>query len=823
MTPKYAGASVILVDKNLDNATARVVVIGGGVVGCSILYHLAKSGWSDVVLLERDELTSGSSWHAAGSLYSLTSPSNASVLQKYALDLYPKLEKESEQSCGYHKTGELWLACSEEERKSLEVVRSQGRRQDLFAEFISPREAAEMAPILSEEGLTAVMFEPDAGFCDPASVTHAFAKAARKNGAKIHRFTPVTGTNARDNGEWDIVTGKGTIRAEYVVNASGLWAREVAALAGIYMPLLPVEHHYMVTESIPAIQAMEKMLPGISFSEANVYTRQEGDGLLLGAYESNCVHWAEQGTPLDFGHELLPNDLERMEENLERSIERIPCLADSGIKSIINGPMIFSPDLGPLLGPHPDLKNYFCATGVMTGFNQGPGIGKVIAEWIIEGEPELDVSFWDVGRFGSYANKAYTKARTRYFYEHRSARVYPYQDYAAGRPLRTTPIYDRLKGEGAVFAEYNGWEDPVYFARSENERVPVYSFERSNWFDATGEEARAVRDAVGLFEFSTFAKYMITGPQAEGWLDTVFANRIPAKIGKSALMPMLSPKGRLIGDFTLTRLAEDRFLVLGGGAMQRIHMRWFTGHLPASGVRLVNLSDDHAGLHLAGPESRALLAKITDQDISNEALPFLSGCSIELPGCPEAIVARVSFTGELGYELYFPAQHQPGIYDAIRQAGDPFGLRLAGGHALMSLRLEKSFPSWGFELASDYYPEECGMGRFIAMDKGDFIGRDALVEQSKQGPREKIAAFVIDATDTDAYSGEPIYCDGKIAGYVTSGGYGYRVEKSLALGYLTPEYHKPGAAFEIDIVGDMRPAVLSERPLYDPAGLRMKA
>jgi dimethylglycine dehydrogenase len=744
------------------------------------------------------------------------------VLQKYALDLYATLEQESDQNCGFHRTGELWLACSKEEEKSLKIIRSQGRRHDLMAEFLSPREACEMAPILKEDGLRAVLYEPDAGFCDPASVTQAFAKAARKYGATIHRFTPVTGTTQRGDGGWDITTTRGTLHCEYLVNAAGLWAREVAALAGITMPLMPVEHHYMVTGAIPEIQAMKTRLQAISFSEANVYMRPEADGLLVGAYESKCVHWAEQGTPLDFGHELLPNDLGRMEDNLLLAMERVPCLESAGIKRIINGPMIFSPDLGPLLGPHPALTNYFCATGVMTGFNQGPGIGKVLAEWILEGEPGMDISFWDVARFGPWADKAYTKARTKYWYEHRSARVYPYQDYAAGRPLQKTPIHDLLKQSGAVFAEYNGWEDPVYFARNEDEQTPRYRYERANWFDAVGEEALAVRESVGLFEFSTFAKYRISGPAAEYWLDQLFANRIPSAIGKTALMPMLSPKGQVIGDFTLTRLGEQLFLLVGAGGMAGIHMRWFSSRLPATGVKLENLTSDYSGLHIAGPRARDVLQKITGEVVSNEHFPFLSGRLLDLAGSTQAIALRVSFTGELGYELYFPADRQVDVFHKLMTAGAEFGLHLAGSHALMSLRLEKSFPSWGLEIASDYYPNECGMDRFIATSKPEFCGREALMDQWEKGPREKIGTFVVDTTDTDAYGGEPIYHHDRLAGYVTSGGYGYHVGKSLALGFLTLEFHQPGNEFLVEILGRKCPAVLLDKAVYDPTGLRMK-
>ena len=427
---------------------ARVVVIGGGVTGCAILYHLAKMGWRDVVLLERQELTSGSSWHAAGSLFALTSPSNAAILQKYTIGLYPQLEAESGQSCGYHPVGGMHLARTEDQHMALKLLHSRGKRNGIESEFISVEEARRIAPILDTTGIKAVLHEPIKGYCDPASVTQAYAKAARDLGAKIHRFTPVTATRPLPDGGWEVETPEGNIRADYIVNAAGLWAREVAALAGIDLPLMPVEHHYMVTETIPEIAAFDGEIPNISEPSGGYYCRQEGKGLLLGAYESTCVHWSEDGTPKDFGHELLPNDLSRMEENLGRAVQSMPCLENAGIKRIINGPMIFSPDLGPLLGPYPGLKNYFCAAGVMSGFNQGGGIGRTIAEWIIEGEPSLDVFFWDVARFGDWAGKRYTKARTRYFYEHRTDIIYPFQEFAAGRPIRTYPIHDRLEGRG---------------------------------------------------------------------------------------------------------------------------------------------------------------------------------------------------------------------------------------------------------------------------------------------------------------------------------------------------------------------------------------
>jgi len=802
---------------------ARVVVIGGGVTGCAILYHLAKMGWTDVVLLERKELTSGSSWHAAGSLFALTSPSNAAILQKYTIELYPKLEAESGQSCGYHPTGGIHLARTDDQVMALRLLQSRGKRNGIESEFIDLAEARRIAPILNTDGLKAVLHEPLKGYCDPAGVTQAYAKAARDMGAKVHRFTPVIETKQTPDGEWDVVTPAGTIRAQFLVNAAGLWAREVAAMAGIKLPLLPVEHHYMVTETISEIADMKGELPNISEPSGGYYSRQEGKGLLLGAYEATCTHWAEEGTPANFGHELLPDDLQRIEVNLARAIEALPCLQTAGIKRVINGPMIFSPDLGPLLGPYPGLKNYFCAAGVMTGFNQGAGIGKVMAEWIIEGEPSLDVLFWDVARFGAWAGKRYTKARTRYFYEHRTDIIYPFQEFEAGRPIRTFPIHDKLTKAGAVFGLNFGFEYPLWYARKGEAREDRYGFNRGNWFEAVGEECRAVRDGVGLLEISTFAKYLVSGKAAESWLDRMLANRMPRKPGKTVLSPMLSRKGRLIGDFTVTRLDGNRFLLLGSGPMQRYHMRWFEENLPADGqVKVENLSARYAGLQIAGPASRSLLQKVAEEDVGANAFPFLSGREMGIDSCPEAIVVRVSFTGELGYEIYMPAEYQRGVYDALIAEGDAFGLRHTGSRALLSMRVEKGFPSWGPDLSPDYSVFEPGMGRFLRLDKPDFIGKAEAERRAKAGPAERLASFVVETESVDCFGGEAIYRDGKLAGYVTSGSYGHRLEKSIALGYVRDPYFEDGAAFEVEVLGERRPARMSARSCYDPDGGLMR-
>ncbi|MCU9840546.1 FAD-dependent oxidoreductase [Ruegeria sp. WL0004] len=803
---------------------AKVVVIGGGVVGCSILYHLAKRGWKNVVLLERQELTAGSSWHAAGNLFTLTSPGNACVLQKYTMDLYPELERESGQDCGLHYVGEITVAKDEEDIKSLSISRDSAMRYGIPSEFVSAERAKEYTPTLNTDGLVGFLHQTWAGYCDPASVTNAFAKAARNYGATIHRHTPVLETNQREDGKWDVVTEKGTIVADNIVNAAGLWGREVAALAGIKLPIMPVEHHYLVTEEIPGITAAEGKHALIAYNEANLYTRPEGNGMLIGAYESLCVHWAEEGTPMDFGHELLPNAVERMEANFLEAVDLIPSLGEVGIKNIINGPMIFSPDLEPMVGPYPGKPGYYCANGVMTGFNQGAGIGKILSEWIIDGEPSMDVSFWDVARFGDYAGKNYAKALTKYKYEKRAHRSYPHQIHPAARPAKTSAIYDRLKEAGAVFGVSGGWEDVQWYATNETERDPKFSYERAAWSSAVEREARAVRETAGLIELTVYGKHRFSGPGTVAYLDKLMANKVPETIGKSVLCPMLSPNGRVIGDFTVTRISEDCCLVLGSGSMEKIHERWFRRHMPESGVAYENLTNRYAGLSVAGPNSKAIMAAIAPGTSFDSAdFPFLSGRHMELGLCPDAYVVRVSYTGECGYEIYMPMEFQRTVFELIMKAGKPHGLTLVGGHALMSLRLEKGFAAWNLELTSDYFANETALARFVRYSKDGFIGREAAISAKEAGPRESYVQFSVEDGDGDALGGEPVFLGDNLVGYTSSGGYGYAVNSSLALGFLKPEHMDPSAEYVIRIVGKDRKARLLTNPPFDPEGSRMRA
>ncbi|WP_120499125.1 FAD-dependent oxidoreductase [Roseovarius sp. EL26] len=800
-------------------STARVVVIGGGVVGCSILYHLAKNGWTDVTLLERQELTSGSSWHAAGGLFTVVRPNSAAEMHRYTFQIYRELEEESGQPCGFHFTGGLNVCRTQDEIDSNAIMQSACRRLGIEGHFISLEEAKAKVPVLDTEHMIGAFWEEEGGHVDPASATQAFAAAARQLGAKIHRYNPVIATTQRVDGTWDVVTENGTIHAEYLVNAAGLWGREVGRMAGIELPLMPVEHHYLVTENIPLIEELGFELPQINDNETGCYARQEGMGMLLGAYEHVCTHWAKEGTPLNFGHELLPDDLSCMEWNFEKSVEIMPCLAEAGVKRVINGPMIFSPDLGPLIGPHPGLRNYFCANGVMAGFNQGGGIGRVMAEWIIGGEPEIDIFNWDVARFGNFATQKYTEEMTRYFYENRSEKIFPYQSFPAARPQAMSPVHDKLAAKGAVFGTGFGSEHATWFAPEGVTAEDSLTYRQPNWWGPVAEEGKRLRSAVGLFEFSDMAKFEVSGPGAEAWLNHIMANRLP-KPRRVCLSPMLSDKGKVIGDFTISNLG-DRYLLVSTYAMQLAYLRHFRKYLPAEGVTLRNLSDELAGLSIAGPNAQALIATLTDHDMSSEGFRFLDTDQVTLAGINNVITLRVSYTGETGYELYLPRADQPALFDALCAEGDNHNLSLCGLRCLMMLRLEKSFAAWGLELTSDYFAHECGMMHHVKLDKGEFVGREAALNY--QPARERPITLTVEA-DADAIWGdEAIFLDGKPVGYVSSGGWGPVTEQHIALGYVTPDAYSEGGAYTVEILGQHRAASLQPKPLFDPSGSRMRA
>jgi dimethylglycine dehydrogenase len=797
-----------------------VAVIGGGVVGCSVLYHLTKFGWTDVVLIERSELTSGSTWHAAGGFHTLNADTNMAALQGYTIRLYKELEEVSGQACDLHHVGGLTLAATPERMDFLRAERAKHRYMGLETEIVGPEEIAKLSPVTNTEGILGALYDPLDGHLDPSGTTQAYAKAARLQGAEIYLRNRVVELDPRPDGGWNVVTEQGTIVAEHVVNAGGLWAREVGEMAGVYLPQHPMEHQYLVTDDIPEVYEREGELPHCMDPEGESYLRQEGRGLVIGFYEQACEPWAVGGTAWDFGHELLPDKLDRIGESLEAAYRRYPVLAKAGVKRVINGPFTFAPDGNPLVGPVPGLRNYWAACAVMAGFSQGGGVGLALAEWMVEGEPSRDVFAMDVARFGDYCTRPYTRAKVRENYQRRFAVSYPNEELPAGRPLNATPAYGVWKEGRAVFGAAYGMEHVNYFAPEGEPLFETPAFRRSNAFAAVGEECRAVRTAVGINEIHNFGKYEVTGPGAEVWLSHVMANRMPRE-GRIALTPMLSPKGRLIGDLTVAKLGPERFQLTASYAAQAYHMRWFQAHLPETGVTLENVSQSRIGLQIAGPRARELLQRVAGAEVTNEALPFLSAREMEV-GLVPAIVGRVTYTGDLGYEIYVPARHQVALYEALSEAGRDLGLRPFGMRAMLSLRLEKSFGSWLREYKPDFTPAETGLDRFVSFQKNDFIGRDAALRERDDPPKRRLSTLVVEAADADVWADEPVWRDGKVVGFVTSGGYAHFVEKSVALAMLPADLIEEGARFEVEILGDLRPATLITQPLFDPERARMR-
>ncbi len=801
---------------------AQVVVIGGGLVGCSILYHLAKLGWRDVVLLERDELTSGSTWHAAAGTHGLHDDNNVSRLQYYTMKLYAELEQETGQSCGIHQPGSIYLACTTDRVHQLRIQAAKASAFDAEFHEISSKEVLDLHPLLVIDDVRCAMYEPLAGHVDPSGVTHAFANGAKQRGAEIHRFTPVVETNPRADGGWDVVTPKGNIHADFVVNAAGLWAREVAALAGFTLPLMAMEHQYFVTEAIPAIAEIGRELPGVADRDQEYYMRQEGEGLLVGAYERDGRFWSEQATPMDFGHELLPSDLERIEENVMRACERVPALGEAGIKQVINGPMIWSPDASALLGPVPGLKNYFVCCGIIPGFSQSAGLGLTVAQWLIEGESELDMFSWDVSRFGSWANSAFTRARVLDTYASRFRIHFPLEERAAGRPLRKRPVYPLQQSLGAVFGLSYGWEHPVWFATDSVAQEDHFGFERPKWFAVIANECKALRTSVGVVDTSNFAKYEITGVNALDWLDRLVANYVPQADGRTCLAPLLSPRGGVAGDFTIARLSGERLLMIGSGIAEGYHRRIFEQHLPAKGVSFRSVTDALAGFNVAGPNARTLLEKLTGRTLENADFPFMGNRVVDIGGY-QAILIRVSFTGDLGYEIYVAEENQLALYQSILQHGADLGITPVGSRALGSMRIEKGYGSWSREYSPEWYPHESGLARLVKDDKIAFLGRDAWQAVKAQPPRQVLSCFTVETENADAWGGETIYRDGQYAGRVTSGAFGFSVDRSVALGYINADGIEADASYEIAVLGRPHKAELLREPPFDPKGTRLRS
>ena len=805
--------------------TAQVVVIGGGVVGCSVLYHLTKKGWTDLVLLERDQLTSGSTWHAAGGFHTLNGDPNVAMLQSYTVSLYKELEVISGQSCGMHKSPGIMLADTPERMEFLKMTVARGRYLGMETEIISVAEAKNYFPFIEDRYFIGAMLDPNEGHLDPSGTTYAYAKAARLAGAQIEIQTMVEGLEQRADGSWTVRTNRGDIHAEHVVNCGGLWAREVGRMVGIELPVLAMEHMYLVTDDIPEVEAFNnatgKEIGHVIDFGAESYLRQEGKGMVLGVYEQAGVPWSTRTTPWSFGQELLQPDLDRIAPSLEIAFKHFPTLEHAGIKRVINGPFTFAPDGNPLVGPVQGLRNFWCACGVMAGFSQGGGVGLALSNWMVDGDPGYDIWGMDVARYGAWATRDYTQAKVRENYSRRFRIRFPNEELPAARPQQTTPLYDTLRAQGAVMGDSWGMETPLWFAPPGEKAEDVVSFHRSNDFGPIGAECRAVREAVGVTEIANFAKYRIRGAGAEAWLLHMMTNTMP-KAGRLILTPMLNPQGKLIGDFTVAKLAEGDFMMWGSSQAQIYHMRWFEQHLPTDGsVQIEALGMKMIGLSIAGPKSREVLAGLTDEDVSNAAFKFMDCRHMTIGNVP-AVVNRISYTGDLGYEIWVAPEYQYRLYQAIMAAGQPHGICNFGMRALLCLRLEKNFGTWYREFRPIYGPYEADLGRFVKLDKADFIGKAAAMQEQAAGPKRTRIFMVVDALDADVLGDEPIWIDGKVVGWVTSGGYGHYVQQSLAQGYIPTELVSPDLELEIEILGNRRPARLQMSPPFDPEAKRMR-
>ncbi len=804
--------------KKLPDKT-RVVVIGGGVVGRSILFHLAKFGWKDVILLERDELTSGSSWHAAGQIHTISSDPNISRLQGYTIDLYREIEETSGHSVGLHMTGGFYLASSKTWYDYLKRERSKARYMGLSQEFISPKEVAEKHPLIDPKHYVAALWDDQDGDLDPSGATYAFAKSAKVHGADYFTHTPVIETIQQKDGSWNVVTEKGTVNAEYIINCGGLWAREVGKMSGIHFPVQPMEHHYLITDKIDEVANHPTRLPcGIDY-DANVYFRQEREGMLLGTYEPVGVPWKVNGTPMDFGHELLQPNLEHIADRLEMVFEKIPALGNAGIKDAINGPFTFGPDGNPMIGPVPGMTNYWCAVGVMAGFCQGGGVGRTIAEWMIHGEPSIDVWAMDVARFGDWATPDWGTVKSTENYERRFVMTFPNETLPKGRMQKTTALYDRLVAKGAMMDQGFGLENAMWFADGPEDAHEEPTFERNRSFDYVKREIEAVQNGVGGIEIANFAKHEFKGAGARKYLDHILAGYVP-KPGRLTLTPMLTEAGRLYGDLTVACLTEEHFILFGSGAMQEAHRRWFEKGLPDD-VTYQNTSDDWHGIALSGPKSRALLEKITRDDVSAEGFKFRDVRQTFIGGVP-VIINRISFSGELGYEIYCRPQYLLKLATEIEEAGSDLGYRWYGARALMSMRLEKGWGVWTLEFRPDFNAIESGMDVFINWKK-DFVGKAATEKFRKEGVANKLVTMTIDVDGIDVSNDEAILKDGEAIGYVSSGGYAHRAGKSMAMGYVATEHAGAGGKVQVEILGEMYDAEILGAPIYDANGANMRA
>jgi dimethylglycine dehydrogenase len=807
---------------------ARVVVIGGGVVGVSTLYHLVKKGWSDAVLLERRELTSGSTWHAAGLLPLFNMSYSVGQIHKYSVNLYQTLEAETGQHVGFRQVGNIRLAMNRERMDEYRQYAGVAQTIGVRVEFLSPEEVRECWPLCNTDGVVGAIRHPEDGYIQPADLTQALAAGARAGGGAIHRHTTVRAITHLPSGEWRVRTDKGEITCEHVVSASGNFARQTGAMVGLDVPVIPVQHQYIVTEPHPEILARrERSLPEMGVlrePDGSWYLREERGGLILGPYEKGAPACYVDGPGEDSEYELFQEDLERLEPHIEAAIHRVPAFGEVGVKQVYNGAICYTPDGSPIIGPAWGLKNFWLNEGHSFGITAAGGAGFQLAEWIVEGEPTIDMLGVDPRRFGDYASKAYLIKKAEEAYAEVFTIHYPDEERAAGRPLRTAPCYRRMQQLGAVFGHKFGWERPNWFAPQGVPQEDHWSFRRSRWFEHVGNECRNVRDNVGLLDLSAFAKCRIAGPGAEGFLDHLVANRLPSRPGRLALAHALNTRGGVHSEFTIYREGAESFYLVSAGAYQRLDHDWLGKHLPADGsVRYQNLTNAIGVLVVAGPKARTLMQGVSRDDFSNDGFRWLTGREVEV-GLAPCRAIRVNFVGELGFELHHPIEYQNHIFDALMEAGEDLGLKPFGIRAMDSLRIEKSYRMPGTELSIEYAALESGLDRFVHLNKGEFIGRDALMRWQQRGFQSRLVTLELhDTTDADALGNNPVFKDGEVVGRATGGNYGFRVSKSLALAMVRPDLAGEGTELEMEVLDTRyRTSVIAESP-WDPDNARLRA
>ena len=807
---------------------ARVVVIGGGVVGVGTLYHLAKKGWGDdVVLLEKGELTSGSTWHAAGLLPLFNMSYSVGQVHKYSVNLYGSLEEETGQAVGFKRVGNLRLAMSQDRMDEYYQYAATARTIGINVEFLTPEEIGKLWPLCTTDGLVGGIYHPDDGYIQPADLTQAMAKGARARGATIYRGTTVLDIERGSSGDWIVKTDKGDISCEHIVSATGNYARQTGAMVGLDIPVIPVEHQYIVTEPHPELlrrrAAGEPEMGVLRESDNSWYLREENGGFILGPYEKGAPCCYVDGPDPQAEYELFQEDIDRLAPHIEACMERVPAFGEVGMKQVYNGAIAYTPDGNPIIGPAWDVENFWLNEGHSFGITAAGGAGWQLAEWIVEGEPTIDMLGVDPRRFGDYATKDYLIEKNEEAYSSVFVVHYPDEERPAGRPLRTAPCYERLKNMGAVFGQRFGWERANFFATDGMEQVDDWSFRRSNWFEAIRKEVANVTTNVGLLDMTAFAKCRVSGPGAEAFLDYMVANKIPQKVGGIGLCHALNTRGGVHSEFTIRRDSVDSFYLVSAGALQRLDHDYLKKRMPKDGsVQFEQLTGAYGVLVVAGPKSRQLMERVSRSDFSNEVFRWLTAQDIVVGKAPVNAM-RVNYVGELGWELHHPIEYQNHIFDALFEAGEDLGIKPFGIRAMDTMRLEKSYRMVGTELSIEYSAYESGMDRFIHPDKGDFLGRDALMAWKEKGFANALVTLEVSGVgDADALGNNALTKDGELVGRATGGGFGFRLDKSIALGMLRPDLTEVGTEVEIEILGKQYKAtVLPESP-FDPKQERLR-